>query len=305
VVALTPRKDLAEDTETCLREGEAVVKRWNGVAGGRLKAWFGLRYVFNISEALARGIKTLADRYRVGIHMHAACVHGENEAMWERFGKTALERFYDLGLFGPNLHLIHMGYAEAADLPRLKQHDVKTCHCPTASMFGGYGVIQNKMIPRLLDAGITVSLGTDSATAGGHLDMIRVMYAAACAHKDAFADATVMGAHKALEMATLHGARACLWDDAIGSLEPNKLADIVLVRMDGLEWHPAREPVCNLVYAATGSSVDTVIIDGRVVMRRRVILTVDEEHLKHAVRQASRAWRERGGFAPRPRWPVV
>jgi cytosine/adenosine deaminase-related metal-dependent hydrolase len=296
---------LTEATEICLREGEAVVKRWNGAAGGRLKAWFSLRYVFNISEELARGIKTLADRHQVGIHVHAACIHGENEAMRERFGKTALERFYDLGLFGPNLHLVHMGYPEAADVTRLKRHDVKTCHCPTASMLGGYGVIQHKMIPRLLDAGITVSLGTDSATAGGHLDMIRVMNAAACAHKDAFADATVMGAHKALEMATLHGARACLWEDALGSLEPNKFADVVLVRMDGLDWHPARDPVRSLVYTATGQNVDTVIIDGRVVMRRRVVLTVDEEHLKHRVQQASRAWRERASFARRSPWPVV
>lgn len=296
---------LVEDTETCLRRGEETVKRWNGAAGGRLKAWFGLRYVFNISDELARGIKRLADQHGVGIQMHAAAVFGENEAMQARFGKKALERFYDLGIFGPNLYLIHMGFAEEADLPRLKEADVKTCHCPTASMFGGYGAIQNKMIPRLLDTGLTVALGTDSATAGGHLDMVRVMYQAACAHRDAYADATIMGAHKALEMATLHGARGALWDDAIGSLEPGKLADLILVAMNGIEWHPAREPISNLIYSATGNSVDTVIIDGRIVMRRRVVLTVDEEHLKHALAKASKAWRERAGLKLTPRWPVV
>lgn len=295
---------LEEDTDTCLRRAEEVVQRWSGAGNGRIKAWFGLRYVFNISDELALGIKALADRYDVGIHMHAACVFGENEAMQERFGKKSLERFYDLGLFGPNLYLIHMGFPEEADIARLKAHDVKSCHCPTASMFGGYGVIQNKMIPRLLDAGLTVALGTDSATAGGHLDMVRVMYAAACGHKDAYADGRIMGAHTALEMATLHGARGALWDHELGSLEAGKLADLILVDMSGLEWHAGREPVRNLVYSATGQAVDTVIIDGRVVMRNRVMLTVDEEHLKRSLAAANRAWRERGNISTASRWPV-
>ena len=123
--------------------------------------------------------------------------------------------------------------------------------------------------------------------------------------QDAYADATLMGAYKALEMATIDGARACLWEDEIGSLEAGKRADITLVDMSGIEWHPGRHPVTNLVYSTTGRSVDTVIIDGHIVMRKRVLLTVDEERLKHQLVEASGAWRQRAGVSIPSPWPVI
>jgi len=297
--------NIKEDTETNLHEAETFVKRWNGAADGRLRAWFSLRYVFNVSDELACGAKALADRHGVGLHAHAAAIKGENEAMYEITGKRSLERYYDLGLFGPNLYLVHMGFPDDREVELLKRHDCKVAHCPSASMLGAYGVIYNRQIPRMINAGITVALGTDSASAGGYLDMVRVMYLGACVHKDAYADATLMGAYKALEMATIDGARACLWEDEIGSLEAGKRADITLVDMSGIEWHPGRHPVTNLVYSATGRSVDTVIIDGHIVMRKRVLLTVDEERLKHQLVEASGAWRQRAGVSIPSPWPVI
>jgi 5-methylthioadenosine/S-adenosylhomocysteine deaminase len=113
-----------------------------------------------------------------------------------------------------------------------------------------------------------------------------------------------MGAYKAIEMATIDGARACLWDDQIGSLEAGKRADIVIVGMDELRWHPNLDPVRSLVYAADGDDVETVIIDGRIVMRDRVILTVDEEKLKRDVIRAGKAWIERADMRLDIPWPV-
>jgi 5-methylthioadenosine/S-adenosylhomocysteine deaminase len=295
---------LFEDIDTNLRQGEAAVAKWNNAADGRLRCWFSLRYVFNVSDELCKAIKALADQYKVGIHAHAAAVEGENEAIEERFGKRSLERFHDLGLFGPNLYLVHMGYPNEREIGWLKEHDVKIAHCPSASMHGAYGVVGNQMMKRMIDLGLTISLGTDSATAGRFLDMVRVMYLAACAHRDQFADATIMGAYKALEMATIDGARACLWDDQIGSLEAGKRADIVIVGMDELRWHPNLDPVRSLVYAADGDDVETVIIDGRAVMRDRVILTVDEEKVKRDVIRAGKAWIERADMRLDIPWPV-
>jgi cytosine/adenosine deaminase-related metal-dependent hydrolase len=171
-------------------------------------------------------------------------------------------------------------------------------------MHGAYGVVGNQMMKRMIDLGLTISLGTDSATAGRFLDMVRVMYLAACAHRDQFADATIMGAYKALEMATIDGARACIWEDQIGSLEAGKRADIVLVGMDELRWHPNLDPVRSLVYAADGDDVETVIIDGRIVMRDRVVLTVDEEKVKRDVIRAGKAWIERADMSLDVPWPV-
>jgi 5-methylthioadenosine/S-adenosylhomocysteine deaminase len=296
-----------EDTETAMRRGEELVKKWNGSGDGRLRGWFGLRYIFNVSDDLCQGIKALADQYDAGIHIHVAAVKGENEAIQEIFGKRSLERLYDLGLFDRNLYTVHMGYPDEREIGLMAEHDVKVAHCPGASMLGAYGVIANRMMPRMAEAGICISLGTDSATASGNLDMVRVMYLGACAHKDAYADATMWGAYKALEMATIDGARSALWEDEIGSLEPGKKADVILVDMSAPEFshHPGRQPVHALVYSGTGRNVDTSIINGKLVMRHGMILTIDEENLANELAEASRAWRSRIDLEVPVPWPVT
>ena len=296
--------EMVEDTDICLRNAEAHVARWNGAAAGRIRAGYCLRYVFNVSDALCRGIKALADRDGVGVHAHAAETPGENPSALAKYGKRTLERYRDLGLFDPNLYLIHMGHVNEQEIDWLIEHDIKVAHCPTASMFLGLGNLATGMFPKMIEAGVTVSLGTDSSSAAGHLDMVRTMYVAACGHRDPNDDPRLVGAYKALEMATIDGARACLWEDEIGSLETGKLADLVLLGLDALEAHPGRDPVSNLVYSFTGDNVDSVIINGAVVMRNRVLLTIDEAHLKHSLRTASRAWLERTGVATSPPWPV-
>lgn len=294
-----------EDTDTALSRSEALIDRWHGAGDGRLRAWTSLRYIPNCSDDLCRQVKALADRRGVGIHTHVAAVLGENELITEKFGKRSLERYYDLGLFDPNLYCVHMGYPNEREVGWLKSHDVKVAHCPSASMHGSYGVVHNRMMPVMAEAGITISLGTDSATAGRFLDMVRVMYLAACAHKDAYADPLKMGAGKAMEMATIEGARACLWDDQIGSIEVGKQADIVLVDMTGLHWAPTIDPVNTLVYAANGNDVETVIINGRVVMRDRVLLTVDQTALRRDINAAGKAIWDRSDLSPSTRWPTI
>lgn len=293
-----------EDRDTALAESEALIERWNGAAGGRLRAWTSLRYIPNCSDALCVAVKELADRHQVGIHTHVAAVMGENELITEKFGKRSLQRYYDLGLFGPNLYCVHMGYPNDREVTWLTDHDVKVAHCPSASMHGSYGVIHNRMMPVMAEAGIGISLGTDSATAGRFLDMVRVMYLAACAHKDAYSDPLKMGAHKALEMATIEGARACLWDNEIGSLEVGKKADLIVIDMGGLHWAPSLDPVNSLVYAANGSDVETVVINGKIVMRDKVLQTVDERMLRRDVEAAGAAIHQRAGLAAAPVWPV-
>ena len=294
---------LIEDTETCLANCEAHVSRWHGEAAGRLRAGYSLRYIFNVSDELCRGLKTLADRDGVGLHAHAAETPEENPSALEKFGKRSLARYRDLGLFDPNLYLIHMGHVTEEEIRWLVEHDVKVAHCPNASMFLGLGNFSTRMFPKMIEAGVTISLGTDSASAGGHLDMVRVMGLAAYGHRDIAGSPELVGAHKALEMATIDAARACLWEDGVGSLEVGKLADLALFDCNTIEHHPGRDPVSNLVYSFTGRNAHTVIIDGQVVMRDRELLTVDEPKLKRSLTDASAAWRERAGVNLPERWP--
>jgi cytosine/adenosine deaminase-related metal-dependent hydrolase len=146
----------------------------------------------------------------------------------------------------------------------------------------------------MMNAGITVALGCDGTSASGSLDMIRQMHLAACLFKDARMDATLVGARKALRMATIEGARALMWDDEIGSVEPGKKADLILFNLHHPDWVPFWDPVQTLVYSVSCGSVDTVIIDGQIVMRNRRILTVNEEEIfalarEHALRVIARA----------------
>lgn len=287
-------------------EAEALFKDWNGAEGGRIRIWFGLRQAVSVSDELCKRVVELAEKHDTGIHTHLAISKAENGNVEQRWGARGVERFRRLGVLGPRLYAAHMGALNEDEIATVAKADVKVSHCPSASMLGGFGCISHGKIPELVAAGVTVSLGTDAGAISRFLDMIRIMYLAACAHKDARLDPEVMGAHKAFEMATIDGAHALHWDDAIGSIETGKCADIVLVRTDSLEWLPRKwhNPVANLVYSASGAAVDTVMIDGRIVMRNRTLTVIDEDELKANVTEAARTARERSGIPEESRWPV-
>ncbi|HXH83225.1 MAG TPA: amidohydrolase family protein, partial [Candidatus Tectomicrobia bacterium] len=145
----------------------------------------------------------------------------------------------------------------------------------------------------------------DSANGSNHLDMLRLMYLAALAAKDARLDPGVMPPETVLEMATLHGARALGLADQIGSLEPGKRADLVMFDLDLPEWRPLLDPVATLVYSASAASVHTVMVDGRVLLDGRRVTTVDEREVLARAERLSGSSLARAGLAPRPRWPTI
>jgi 5-methylthioadenosine/S-adenosylhomocysteine deaminase len=135
--------------------------------------------------------------------------------------------------------------------------------------------------------------------------MLRLMYLAATVYKDARNDVGVLPAERVLEMGTIRGAEALLLDRQIGSIEPGKRADLVLYDLDTPEWRPLLNPVNNLVYAASGASVRTVLIDGRVVLDEGRLTTLDERALYERVERLSRAHVRRAGVPVESVWPVV
>jgi len=157
----------------------------------------------------------------------------------------------------------------------------------------------------MLDAGVCVSLGGDSGNGSNHFDMLRLMYLVATIYKDARLDVGVMPPERALEMATLRGAEALLLDAAIGSIEPGKRADLVLYDLDVPEWRPLLNPVNNLVYSATGASVRTVLIDGRVVLDEGRLTTLDERALYDRVEILAREQIRRAGLRIQSKWPMA
>jgi cytosine/adenosine deaminase-related metal-dependent hydrolase len=294
-------EQLRETTAEAIEKGARLVERY--MDGGRLRAWFSLRVPYNVSDDLCRGIRDLAQRYNVGIHSHVCAQDGENEMSIARWGVRVLERLRRLDMLRSNLYLVHMGWVTDDEIALLAEHDVKVAHCPSASMHGAYGNISRGTFPKMHAAGVNISLGTDSVTAGRTLDMFRVMYLAACAHKDATLDPHAFGAHAALEMATARGARALLWDSEIGSLELGKKADLIVVDTRAPCWHPLGDAVRTLVYSGSGDSVRTVVVDGHVIMRDRGFPGIDFASLMSEVERRSQAILDRAGIRIPSPWP--
>jgi len=151
---------------------------------------------------------------------------------------------------------------------------------------------------------VCVSLGGDSGNGSNHFDMLRLMYLVATIYKDARLDVSVMPPERALEMATLRGAEALLLNRAVGSIEPGKRADLVLYDLDAPEWRPLLNPVNNLVYAATGASVRTVLIDGRTVLDEGRFTTLNEKALYDRAEILAREQIRRAGLRIDSKWPV-
>ena len=171
-----------------------------------------------------------------------------------------------------------MVYVDDAGIALLARRGVKSAHCPTAGLKHTKGLAAHGRFPEMVDAGVCVSLGGDSGNGSNHFDMLRLMYLAATVYKDARNDVGVLSAERVLEMATIRGAEALGLERQIGSLEVGKRADLVLrPRHAGVA--AAAEPVNNLVYAASGASVRTVLIDGRVVLDEGRLTTLDEQAL--------------------------
>ena len=292
-------------TAGTLEAMELVVRSWNGQAGGRLRACYGLRTEPNVSAELFRETKRLADRDGTFIHMHTAVSQSQVDWMRQHTGYTSIEYLEHLGVLDENWLLAHVAAVSDREVELLAERSVKVAHQPGASLHGAYGVVSRGRIPEMLDAGITVGLGCDANSADNSLDMFRAMYLAATVHKEARVDATLVSPERALELATIEGARAIGWDDEIGSLEIGKRADVIVVDASGANWVPLHDfsVVPTLVYSGDGCDVATTIVDGRVLMENRRLLTVDEPALLERVQAAAENLVRRLPYQLVPRWP--
>jgi 5-methylthioadenosine/S-adenosylhomocysteine deaminase len=261
----------------------------------------------NVSDELYRRLSKLADRDGALLQMHAAVNKDQVEWVKRRTGRTVIEHMNSLGILGPKWCLIHMAVLTDDELRMLKDNDVKIMHVPGAALHGAYGSASVGKFPEMLDMGVTVTLGCDSSAANNSLDMFRAMYQAATVHKEVRLVADLVSPEKALEMATIDGAKALMWDKEIGSLEEGKKADLIVVECKRSNWMPLHDfsLIPSLVYSGEGADVETVMIDGRMVMEKREIRTVDVNGLLDQAQKATERLLKKLPYKLKPRWPVV
>jgi cytosine/adenosine deaminase-related metal-dependent hydrolase len=294
---------MRQSTREALHANEAMLEEVNAPRreDRLVSAWPLLLGFGTCSEELIRGAKALADRHGVGWGMMHLASHPARKTR----DRLPLGTLDDWGVLAPNAKLSHMVYLDEADIRLLARRGVKISHCPTAGLKHTKGLAAHARVPEMLAGGVCVSLGGDSGNGSNHFDMLRMMYLVANIYKDARLDVTVMPPETVLEMATIRGAEALLMERRIGSIEPGKRADLVLYDRDQPEWRPLLNPLNNLVYAASGSSVRSVMIDGRLVLDEGRITTVDERAIYERVEVLAREQVRRAGLTIESRWPTT
>ncbi|MFE7840604.1 amidohydrolase [Streptomyces sp. NPDC057474] len=227
-------------------------------------------YTLNPDQLLE--IAALATEFGALLHIHAAENATEVATVEVRYGKRPVELLDSLGLLGPDLLLAHAVDLTGPEIAALARTGTSVAHCPVSNLKLGCGIAP---VPRLLSAGVTVGLGTDGAVSSNTLDVLSAVRQAALVHKAA-GDPTAVGAEQAVRMATIEGARALGLGDHLGSLEPGKRADLIVLDLGGPHLRPRHDPWSTLAYAAHSADVRDTVVEGRVLMRERVLTTLDE-----------------------------
>ena len=248
-----------------------------------------------------REVAEASQRLGVGIVYHF-CSEPEDAAyIVEEFGMRPAEWSRDHHALGENVLLINGCQMTAEEIRILADTGTQLVHSPVANMKMATGILP---LPDVIAAGINVALGTDGALNNNSYDMFGEMKAACLLQNAVRKSASAMTAETALEMATLGGARAIGRGDELGSIEPGKRADLVLVDLRRVHSYPVHDVVSNLVFASNGGNVDTVFVDGRKVVDGGNVIGIDETDLLARARARAEAVRQQLGVSAHNEWPV-
>ena len=226
--------------------------------------------------------KRLSHDYHLPIGIHLLENAAEKKQLEVKFGKSAVSFLKDIGYLDEHLIAFHCVSFTPEDIDLFAEHGCKISHNPSSNMKLASGVAP---VPEMLKAGITVGLGTDGCASNNNLDIIKEMSMAAKLHKVARLDPTVMDAKTVVRMATIEGAKVLGMEKKIGSLETGKKADIIIIGLNKPHLTPMYSEYSHLVYAMSGADIDTVFINGKIVMENRKLLTINEEEVMHKVRE--------------------
>lgn len=269
---------LLDTTGNALDESVHLLEKWHGKDAGRIHYALAPRFAVSCtSELLAKTVE-IARQYGVSIHTHASENRGEIEYVEALSGLRNIHYLKKLGLTGSNLILAHCIHLDSEEIAVLAGSKTNIVHCPSSNLKLGSGIAK---IPELLGLNAQVSIAADGAPCNNNLDGFVEMRLAALLQKP-FYGSTAMPAEKVFELATLGGAKAMGMADQIGSLEPGKKADIVIVSLDDMRTTPniGVSVYTQLVYQTQSSQVMTTIVDGRVIMENRQLITIDQTNVR-------------------------
>ncbi len=271
--------------EKMLKTSAKIAERFDGYADGRVRTRLGPHALYSCSPSLLRRVHEASLRLRVGVHMHLAESFDMVESLKAKYGLAEAELLEKIGFFNDlDMLAAHCICLSDEEMRILARHGVKVAYNPVANMKLGMGAAK---INHLLKLGVTVGLGTDGPASNNSLDMFETVKVAALLQKSCYRDPTILPTKTVLRMATIDGARTLGLEKQIGSLEVGKRADIILVNLERPHLVPQHNLYANIVYSARGSDVDTVIVDGNILMENRKVRTLREDEIMERTQRAA------------------
>ncbi|MBE7047807.1 MAG: amidohydrolase [Ruminococcaceae bacterium] len=267
-----------------LAEGRQLFADYHGAGDGSLWVEHSAHAVYTCSREALGAVAHAAELDGCGVHVHLSETMKENRDCYSAYGKSPTEVMRDAGLFNVPANAAHCVYLSENDMNILEAHNVSIAHNPTSNLKLASGVANIKEIK---EKNINVALGTDGAASNNALDMFSELKLAALLHKGMRLDPTLINAREALFMATLGGARALGRHHERGQLKTGYRADLLVLDADAPALQPMHDPISTVVYNGCGGHVVTTMINGRLVMENRVLLTLDLERIKAGVQRAA------------------
>lgn len=255
-----------------------LYKNWNGKADGRIKVMVAPHAPYTCSPAYLEKIIDLAKELGAGIHIHLSETKKEVEDSFEQYKKSPIKHVYDLGLFEIPTLAAHCVHVSDEDIEILSANGVSVVNNPGSNLKLASGFAP---VEKMINRGVNVALGTDGSSSNNNLNMFEEMNLAAVINKAVNESAVSIPAITAIEMATSNGAKALNWEDEIGSIEVGKKADLILVDMNKPHLYPRHNVVSALAYSCQASDVETVIVDGKVLMEKYELKTIDIEKVMY------------------------
>jgi cytosine/adenosine deaminase-related metal-dependent hydrolase len=261
---------------------EEAIRRFDGSADGRIRVCPAPSNPMRCSDALLEGVRDIAERHDTPVHMHLLETAVQAKIARQRYGSSMMKHLDEIGLLGPRLSTAHTIWLDDADIALMAERGAVPVHNPESNLKLGAGI---SPIAKMLRAGVNVALGTDGAGTNDNLDLHHVMRLAIMLQRPSEPDRGKWPtAHDALRMATINGGRAMRVVD-LGRLVVGAPADFTLHDLSSISWTPLNDVVTQLVFAASGGTVDTVIIGGRVLVENRHITSFDVAPVIAAARE--------------------
>jgi 5-methylthioadenosine/S-adenosylhomocysteine deaminase len=273
---LTNEPRLRETEEQIFTNTDRLLEKWDGAAAGRIQIALGPLNLYGCSRGYLENAAKFSSERKLISHVHVAETSGQIDNTLERYGLRNLELLNEVGLLGERTQVVHGIWLDDGELEAIRANRASVVHCPVSNMYLASGVAR---VPEMQRLGINVVLGTDGPGSNNCQDNLEVLKFTACLHKVNELDATLLPPMEVLRMATVNGARAMGRISDLGSLEPGKKADLVVIDLLKAHISPVHRASSAIVYNANGNDVDLVVVDGSVVVEGGRCTWVDEQEV--------------------------